>query len=185
VLCTSHDAVRELSDRVERALGGRHAILRQGRSGKGRILDHFRKDRGAVLFGTDSFWEGVSVRGDGLRLVAIPRLPFRVPTDPVAEARYERLRDRGQDPFRAWSLPEAVLRLRQGFGRLIRSGTDRGAVLVLDRRLHEQWYGKVFLQSLPAARRVVGPSRVVMERLRAFYAGWAAPVSRDDSVSAG
>lgn len=172
VLCTSHDAVQQLSDRVEAVLGARHAILRQGRGGKGRLLDHFRRDRGAVLFGTDSFWEGVSVRGEGLRLVAIPRLPFRVPTEPVAQARYERLRRNGQDPFRAYSLPEAVLRLRQGFGRLIRSGTDRGAVLVLDRRLHEQWYGRVFLNSLPAAQRFVGPGRVVMARLRAFYGEW-------------
>lgn len=169
VLCTSHEAVRQLSAHAERRLGTRHAILRQGKGGKGRLLQRFREDRGAVLFGTDSFWEGVSVRGEGLRLVVIPRLPFRVPTDPVAEARYERLRQRGQDPFRAWSLPEAVLKLRQGFGRLVRSGTDRGAVLVLDRRLHEQWYGRVFLQSLPDARRVVGPRRVVMEELWRFY----------------
>jgi ATP-dependent DNA helicase DinG len=171
VLCTSHDAVRTLGDRVESALGRRHAVLRQGKGAKGRLLEHFRKDRGAVLFGTDSFWEGVSVRGDGLRLVAIPRLPFRVPTEPIAEARYERIRARGEDPFRVFSLPEAVLKLRQGFGRLIRSGTDRGAVLLLDRRIHEMWYGRVFLSSLPNARRVIGPTRMVMSQLQTFYAG--------------
>jgi ATP-dependent DNA helicase DinG len=169
VLCTSHEAVRTLGDRVEDVLGRRHAILRQGKGAKGRLLEHFRRDRGAVLFGTDSFWEGVSVRGDGLRLVAIPRLPFRVPTEPVAEARYERIRAQGADPFRAYSLPEAVLKLRQGFGRLVRSGTDRGAVLVLDRRIHEMWYGRVFLGSLPNARRVVGPTRMVMGQLTSFY----------------
>ncbi len=173
VLCTSHEAVRQIGDRVADALGRRHAILRQGKGNKGRLLQHFREDRGAILLGTDSFWEGVSVRGDGLRLVIIPRLPFRVPTEPVAEARYERIRARGEDPFRTWSLPEAVLRLRQGFGRLIRSGTDRGAVLLLDRRVHEQWYGRLFLQSLPQARRVVGPSRLVIEQLHAFYSGMA------------
>ncbi len=171
VLCTSHEAVRQIGDRVEAALGTRHAVLRQGRGAKGSLLEHFRKDRGAILLGTDSFWEGVSVRGDGLRLVAIPRLPFRVPTEPVSEARYERIRARGEDPFRAWSLPEAVLKLRQGFGRLIRSASDRGAVLLLDRRVHEMWYGRVFLQSLPDARRVVGPSRMVIEQLRALYGG--------------
>ncbi|MFZ5480393.1 MAG: helicase C-terminal domain-containing protein [Myxococcota bacterium] len=173
VLCTSHAAVNELADRAHAALGTRHAILRQGRGAKGKLLQHFREDRGAVLFGTDSFWEGVSVRGEGLRLVIIPRLPFRVPTEPVAQARYERLKASGQDPFRAYALPEAVLKLRQGFGRLVRSGTDRGAVLVLDRRLHEMWYGRVFLASLPAARRVVGPTRSVVDQLRSFYAGWA------------
>lgn len=172
VLCTSYAAVEELGGRVERAMGGAHAILRQGRGAKGRLLDHFRKDRGAILFGTDSFWEGVSVRGDGLRQVIIPRLPFRVPTEPVSQARHERMVADGLDPFRAWSLPEAVLKLRQGFGRLIRSGTDRGAVVVMDRRLHEMWYGRVFLASLPDATRVVGPSRMVIERLRAFYSGW-------------
>lgn len=171
VLCTSHDAVRTLGDRVEAAIGRRHAVLRQGKGAKGRLLEHFRNDRGAVLFGTDSFWEGVSVRGDGLRLVAIPRLPFRVPTEPIAEARYERIRARGEDPFRVFSLPEAVLKLRQGFGRLIRSGTDRGAVLLLDRRIHEMWYGRVFLSSLPNARRVIGPTRMVMAQLQSFYEG--------------
>ena len=170
VLCTSHQAVAELSARVEAALGDRHAILRQGKGNRGPLLERFRQDRGAVLFGTDSFWEGVSVRGDGLRLVIIPRLPFRVPTEPVAEARYERIRAMGLDPFRAFALPEAVLKLRQGFGRLVRSQGDRGAVMVLDRRVHEAWYGKIFLASLPRARRVVGPSRVVLETLRQLYA---------------
>ncbi len=170
VLCTSYAAVDELSSRVDAILDGRHAILRQGKVGRERLLSRFRDDRGSVLFGTDSFWEGVSVKGDALRLVLIPKLPFRVPTEPVAQARHERLVKRGQDPFRTWSLPEAVLRLRQGFGRLIRTGTDRGAVVVCDRRLHEMWYGRVFLASLPPARRVVGPSRAVIEALRLLYA---------------
>lgn len=185
VLCTSHEAVRTLGDRVESAIGRRHAILRQGRGAKGRLLEHFRKDRGAVLFGTDSFWEGVSVRGDGLRLVAIPKLPFRVPTEPVAEARYERIRALGGDPFRAYSLPEAVLKLRQGFGRLVRSGTDRGAVLALDRRIHEMWYGRVFLASLPNARRVVGPTRMVLGELRTFYEHLRAQSPRHVSGASG
>lgn len=170
VLCTSHDAVQKLAAKLEGALGGRHAILRQGRGRREQLLSRFRDDRGSVLVGTDSFWEGVSVKGDGLRLVVIPRLPFRVPTEPVAAARYERLVKEGVDAFRAWSLPEAVLRLRQGFGRLVRTQSDRGAVVVLDRRVHEMWYGRVFLASLPPARRVVGPTRMVMEQLRAFFA---------------
>ena len=169
VLCTSHAAVRELSDRVAAELRGENAILVQGKGGRSTLLERFRADRGAILFGTDSFWEGVSVRGEGLRLVIIPRLPFRVPTEPVAEARYERLVSAGLDPFRAYALPEAVIKLRQGFGRLVRAQTDRGAVLVLDRRIHEMWYGRVFLASLPPARRVVGPARMVIEQLQRFY----------------
>ncbi len=170
VLCTSYAAVEDLGQRVQALLGGRYAVLRQGKGSRELLLDRFRDDRGSVLFGTDSFWEGVSVKGDGLRLVAIPRLPFRVPTEPVAQARHELLVQRGLDPFRAWSLPDAVLRLRQGFGRLIRTASDRGAILVCDRRLHEMWYGRVFLASLPAARRVSGPSRLVLQTLREFYA---------------
>lgn len=170
VLCTSHEAVRQLSMKASAVLGAEHAILAQGRGARDKLLERFRGDPSAVLFGTDSFWEGVSVRGDGLRLVIIPRLPFRVPTEPVSAARHDRLKERGQDPFRAYALPEAVLKLRQGFGRLVRSGTDRGAVLILDRRIHEMWYGRVFLASLPPARRVVGPSRAVMDELRRFYA---------------
>jgi len=171
VLCTSYAAVDELGARAEAALGSRHAILRQGKGSRERLLERFRADAGSVLFGTDSFWEGISVKGDALRLVIIPRLPFRVPTEPVAEARHERLAQAGLDPFRAWALPEAVIRLRQGFGRLVRTQTDRGAVLILDRRVHEMWYGKLFLAALPPARRVVGPSRLVIEQLRAFYTG--------------
>ncbi|MEN9786763.1 MAG: hypothetical protein RLZZ299_2027, partial [Pseudomonadota bacterium] len=169
VLCTSHEAVGAFSEALEAALGTRHAILRQGRGSRERLLARFREDRGSVLVGTDSFWEGVSVKGDALRLVVIPRLPFRVPTEPVAAARHERLRARGQDPFRAFALPEAVLKLRQGFGRLVRTGSDRGVVLILDRRIHEAWYGRVFLASLPPARRVVGPMRAVMGALAVFF----------------
>ena len=108
--------------------------------------------------------------GDALRLVLIPRLPFRVPTEPVQQARHERLEARGHDPFRAYSLPQAVLRFRQGFGRLVRTRSDRGAVVVLDRRIASRWYGRMFLQSLPELERSTGPMRAVLERLRAFYA---------------
>jgi len=169
VLCTSHEAVRTYARAIEAELGDSHPVYVQGRRGRERLLADFRGSHKGILVGTDSFWEGVSVPGAGLRLVIIPRLPFRVPTDPVAQARYEHLEAQGRDPFRALSLPQAVLRLRQGFGRLVRTQKDRGAVVVLDRRLHERWYGRVFLMSLPPAQRVVGPSRRVVERLQAFY----------------
>ncbi|MCK6506147.1 helicase [Myxococcota bacterium] len=169
VLCTSHAMVQTLHAACRAELGDRLPLLRQGELSRGRLLERFRDHQDAVLFGTDSFWEGVSVSGRALRLVLIPRLPFRVPTDPVQQARHERLAAQGQDPFRAFSLPEAVLRLRQGFGRLVRTQADRGAVAILDRRVHERWYGRVFLQSLPPAARAVGPARAVLERLRDFF----------------
>jgi len=169
VLCTSYRMVDALSERIADALGGRHPILVQGRGSRERLLQRFRQAPGAILVGTDSFWEGVSVRGDGLRLVVILLLPFRVPTEPISQARYERLQGQGLDPFRTWSLPTAVIKLRQGFGRLIRARTDRGAVAILDRRLHDMWYGRVFLQSLPDARRVTGPAQAVVAQLTRFY----------------
>jgi ATP-dependent DNA helicase DinG len=169
VLCTSHDTVRRLAAAVRVKIAGALPILEQTEGGQGRVLEQFRADRQAVLFGTDSFWEGVSVRGEGLRLVIIPRLPFRPPNEPVAEARHERLQQRGVDPFYGFTLPQAVIKLRQGFGRLVRSTTDRGVVIVLDRRIHDHAYGRVFLASLPPARRFTGPWRAALGQLRGFY----------------
>ncbi len=171
VLCTSYDLLRDLHGRAEAAFGDRLVLLKQGDLPRARLLEAFRQSGDAVLFGTDSFWEGVSVPGDALRLVLIPRLPFRVPTEPVQQARHERLEARGHDPFRAYSLPQAVLRFRQGFGRLVRTRKDRGAVVVLDRRVNSRWYGRLFLQSLPEMERATGPMKAVLERLHAFYGG--------------
>jgi ATP-dependent DNA helicase DinG len=169
VLCTSYAAVKAYADAVRRGAGDR-PVLVQGEGGRSVILQRFRENRRAVLIGTDSFWEGVSVRGEGLRLVIIPRIPFRVPTEPLLQARHERIASRGGDPFKALSLPEAVLKLRQGYGRLIRSHTDRGAVLLLDRRIHDKSYGTVVLRSLPPARRVIGSTEVVLDAVRAMLA---------------
>jgi ATP-dependent DNA helicase DinG len=168
VLCTSFAMVDRLHAHASQKLGNRMLLLRQGEMGRSRLLTRFRDAGDAVLFGTDSFWEGVSVKGDALRLVVIPRLPFRVPTEPIQQARSELLQARGQDPFRAHMLPEAVLKLRQGFGRLVRTRSDRGAVLILDRRIIDRWYGRVFLSSLPPARKATGPTRAVLGTIRDF-----------------
>lgn len=165
VLCTSYALVNALHAQAEEAFGHDRPLLKQGQMSRGRLLERFKEDRRSVLFGTDSFWEGIDVKGDQLRLVIIPRLPFRVPTEPVQQARFERLEALGLDPFRAYSLPQAVLRFRQGFGRLIRTQRDRGIVLLLDRRVTNQWYGRVFLASLPDVLRAQGPSRAVLMRI--------------------
>ena len=125
-------------------------LLAQGEGlARRAMLETFRKNEGYVLFGLDSFWMGVDVRGDALSNVILTRLPFAVPDHPVVAARLKRIKEKGGDPFKEYSLPEAVLKFRQGVGRLIRSQTDEGIVVVLDSRLLTKWYGRVFLRSLP------------------------------------
>lgn len=167
VLCTSYEQIQHFTAQLR--AGGGVQVFAQGEAPRQALLARYLENPGAVLVGTDSFWEGVSVKGEALRLVVIPRLPFRVPTEPVAQARTELLERQGLDPFRVMALPQAVIKLRQGFGRLIRTQTDRGAVVILDRRLMDRWYGRAFLHSLPPARRITGPTRVVLQRLAAFY----------------
>jgi ATP-dependent DNA helicase DinG len=111
----------------------------------------------AVLLGTASFWEGVDVPGDPLRALLLAKLPFRVPTEPLVAARCERVERAGGDAFNEYMLPDAALRLKQGFGRLIRSASDRGAVVLMDPRVLSRQYGAVLLETLPPARRLVGP----------------------------
>ena len=125
--------------------------FRQGDAAPADLLQRFRNANNGVLFGLRSFWEGVDVRGDALRLVVIARLPFAVPDDPVVAARTDHLRSQGANWFAELALPRAALLLKQGFGRLIRSTTDRGVVAVLDSRLRRQRYGSTILRSLPPA----------------------------------
>lgn len=142
---------------------------RQGELVRAALLDRFRRTEGAVLFATDSFWEGVDVRGDRLRLVAIARLPFRVPTEAVQQSRMEAVEARGGNSFGEYVLPQAVIKLRQGFGRLIRSRDDTGAVLLLDSRIVRRRYGETFLESLPPAAMARGPGSQVVADLRRFF----------------
>jgi predicted DnaQ family exonuclease/DinG family helicase len=131
-------------------------LLAQGidQGSRTRLLESFRRGSRVVLFGTNAFWEGIDVVGDALSCVMVTRLPFAVPTDPVYAARAELF----DNPFADYAVPQAVLRLKQGFGRLIRSRTDRGAVIVLDRRLVTRFYGQIFLKSLPPCSVKQGPS---------------------------
>ncbi len=173
VLCTSYAAVSHYARALRaesKRTGRRRLVLAQGESERSQLLHRFIRDPQAVLVGTDSFWEGVSVKGRGLRLVILPRIPFRVPTDPLHAARREHIQSQGHDPFQLYELPEAILRLRQGYGRLIRSKTDRGVVMLLDARIHSRRYGRVVLASLPPARRVKGPSSWVEAAMDPFFA---------------
>ena len=171
-LFTSHAALRRVAGLLrEGGADGAWPLFVQGEDDRHRLLDRFVAAGRGILLGTSSFWEGVDVPGDPLRGLLIQKLPFRVPTEPITAARMEALERRGDDPFTHFMLPHAALRLKQGFGRLIRSRTDRGAVLVLDDRLVTKRYGRYLRESLPNAPLVKGAWTDVERRLRDFYDG--------------
>jgi ATP-dependent DNA helicase DinG len=147
VLFTNARVLDEVHRRLQNAL--RFLLLRQGEEPRPQLLARFQRDGNAVLLGLDSFWEGIDVPGAALRTVIITKLPFEVPDDPIHQARVERLREAGRDAFSEYMLPRAALKLKQGFGRLIRSATDVGDVHILDGRVLTRAYGKRLLQVLP------------------------------------
>ncbi len=151
VLFTSHQQMREVFERVRERV--RYPMLLQGTAPRTRLLDRFRKTAHAVLFATSSFWQGVDVQGPQLSAVIIDRLPFAVPSDPVIAARIRQINEDGGNAFADLQVPQAVLALKQGFGRLIRSGKDRGILTILDHRMVRKDYGKVFIESLPRYAR--------------------------------
>ena len=163
VLFTSYATLLSLYEAVRPEMDARGIpVFKQGDGDRARLLTRFKEQTESVLFATDSFWEGVDAPGETLSVVVICRLPFRVPSEPVLRARMEAVRRAGGNPFSQLSLPDAVVKLRQGFGRLMRRRDDGGVVLVLDSRLANKPYGEVFLESLPPARRAILPT----ERLR-------------------
>jgi len=146
-LFTSYTQMNQIFELVRARV--RFPVLLQGTAPRMALLERFRATPGAVLFATSSFWQGVDVPGEQLSCVIIDRLPFAVPTDPVVAARVRMLTEEGRNAFAEYQIPEAVLALKQGFGRLIRARTDRGVLAILDNRIQRMQYGKIFIESLP------------------------------------
>lgn len=181
LLFTSHRALREAARRLEALPMFRNGypLLIQGEAPREALLARFRELGNAVLLGTASFWEGVDVRGHALALVVIDKLPFAAPEDPLLKARLEGIRRRGGNPFHEFQLPQAVLALKQGFGRLIRDREDFGVVMICDPRLRSRGYGPKFLASLPPARIAAdGAEAAAFLRRRLAEAGLQVPEAR-------
>jgi ATP-dependent DNA helicase DinG len=151
ILFTSYDMLRKVCDSLTPWMESKGLKIYSQASGvpRNQLLDEFKANPKGVLFGAESFWQGVDVPGDALKLVVISKLPFSVPDHPLLEAKLEDIRKKGGNPFRDYQLPEAVIKFKQGFGRLVRTATDKGVVLVTDPRLLSKSYGKLFIESLP------------------------------------
>jgi len=170
VLFTSHKALRNTASLLRQmGLDRRYPLWVHGEGSRVRLLRDFTASGRGILLGTSSFWEGVDVPGDPLRGLILQKIPFRVPSEPITQARTEALERRGMNGFAHYQVPLAALRLKQGFGRLIRSRSDRGAVLLLDRRILTARYGRTLRQALPDAPLVRGPWAEVKGALRTFY----------------
>ena len=171
VLFTSYRSLRRVADilRQHQGVVGRFPLLVQGEGQRDQLLRRFREAGDAILLGTDSFWEGVDVPGSALRALVLAKLPFRVPTEPLTAARIEAIEAGGGDPFAEYQVPLAALKLKQGFGRLIRTRTDIGVVVLLDPRVLRRRYGAELLAGLPPAERVIGPWSLVRERIVEFF----------------
>jgi ATP-dependent DNA helicase DinG len=170
VLFTSYEMLRAVHQSLQGiAVKEGWYLLKQGDASRSLLVEQFKKQKQSVLFGTDSFWEGVDIPGETLRLVIIVKLPFRVPSDPLMQAMSEVLEKSGKNAFMEYQVPQAVLKFKQGFGRLIRSKTDKGTILCLDKRLCTKPYGKLFFNSLPPSQIIFGDREEIhraMETMR-------------------
>lgn len=170
VLFTSYGLLQMVYRQLEGQFGAAGIrCLKQGTLNRHELLDMFKQDTGSVLFATDSFWEGVDVEGEALESVIITKLPFKVPSEPVIEARYEAIEKNGGNAFLEYAVPMAVLKFKQGFGRLIRRKTDRGSVIIFDNRVVNKSYGKRFLGSLPECHKIIAPRQQVYAELEKFF----------------
>ncbi len=171
LLFTSHRDVRMAASELRaRGIHEKYPLLVHGEMSRDHLLTHFRDSGRALLIGTSSYWEGVDVAGSALRGLLIARVPFKVPNEPMTAAHCEAIQEDGGDPFADYMIPHAALRLKQGFGRLIRTRRDRGAIILADPRVITKGYGAEILRGLPPARKIVGPWSEIQRQLKDFYA---------------
>jgi ATP-dependent DNA helicase DinG len=172
VLFTSHDLLARVGEQLRSRIPDVEVMEQtRGRGEGGRLSQRFRSSPRAVLLGTSSFWEGVDFPGEHLEILVLTRLPFAVPTDPLEEALAEKIERDGAQAFQERSLPQAVLRLRQGFGRLIRRRSDRGIFLVLDSRIYRSGYGPAFRKALGTKMHAVSSLAEVCARVKSWFSG--------------
>jgi predicted DnaQ family exonuclease/DinG family helicase len=183
VLFTNYSLLHQLYERLKPHFDAERVLLMaQGKSGsRTNMINQFREHRDSVLLGTDSFWEGVDVPGNALELLFIPKLPFDVPTDPLVSARMDEIKKRGGNPFFDYSVPEAIIKFRQGFGRLIRSKKDTGVVIVGDNRLSRMQYGQQFLNSLPVEADIYREKEILFSALDKWFNDTRQPVTTGEN----
>ena len=170
VLFTSYSMLQECYELIKPHIDEKKIpIFKQGDDDRHSLLSKFKQTNGSVILGTDSFWEGVDVAGDALHCVIIVKLPFRVPDEPITQARSELIQSEGKSPFIEYALPSAIMKFKQGFGRLIRHRNDQGCVICLDSRIASKNYGKLFLNSLPPCNIFINKTDNILKKLRSFY----------------
>jgi len=171
VLFTNYGLLNKMYDQLKPHFDGeRILLLAQGKGGsRTNLINQFKEYNDSILFGTDSFWEGIDVPGEALEILFIPKLPFDVPSDPIIAARMDEIKKRGGNAFFEYSVPEAVIKFRQGFGRLLRSKLDKGVVLVGDNRLTRMQYGKQFINSLPVEAQIYKSELDVLNDIESFF----------------
>jgi len=162
LLFTSHSALNFLYNQLKTRFSEKeYTLIKQNDFPRHEMIEIFKNSKNPILFGTDSFWEGVDVQGEQLKSVIITKLPFKVPNDPVTEAIIENIRKNGQNPFNDYQVPQAVIKFKQGVGRLIRSKTDSGNIIILDNRIIKKMYGKKFLTVLPRNKVIESKSNIL------------------------